>query len=55
MIRKLEYLREPYGVKLVHENIRVCFYCKHFDINWCGLKNKRVYPSSTCENWCALE
>lgn len=38
--------------KIVYADMRYCFYCKYWGVvNWCNLKNKRVYYNSTCEKW----
>ena len=56
MIEKLKYLRKKCGNILLYEDMMRCFYCKHWGVvNWCNLKNKRVYPDSSCDEWEILE
>lgn len=48
MKKHLQNLRK----KIVYADMRYCFYCKYWGVvNWCNLKNKRVYYNSTCEKW----
>lgn len=56
MFEKLKYLGNRINNYLLYEDMRYCFYCKHWGVvNWCNLKNKRTYCGSTCEEWEILE